>query len=231
MSFQEMRKQTVPEGIVQNILEMLQRGELKPGDQMPTERELMERMNVSRSSLREALRALSIMNIIKIHPGRRSTITSLEADLLVKHLEFAISLEGDTLFHLFEVRKMLEVNCAGLAAERIEKEEIQRLEEIIEMDSIRDMDLDIHRQIVEISKNPILKRVYLSIEQLSQASRQRTSSIPGVREQAQKDHPEIVQAIIERDPEAAREAMLKHLMFVEVKLRKDINSSKTIPGS
>jgi GntR family transcriptional regulator, transcriptional repressor for pyruvate dehydrogenase complex len=225
MSFREMRKLTVPEEIVQDILEMIQKGELQPGDQMPTERELMERMNVSRSSLREALSALSIMNIIKIHPGRRSIITSLEPDLLVKHLEFAISLEDTTLFHLFEVRKMLEVNCAGMAAERIEDEEIQKLVQLLEEDTLRDADIDIHREIVEITKNPIIKRIYKSIEQLSQMSRERTGNISGVREQAKKDHPEIIQTIISRDPKAAQEAMLKHLAFIEIKLREDISSS------
>ena len=106
--------------------------------------------------------------------------------------------------------------------------EIHVLEKLLEDDSHRDADVDIHRQIVKITKSPIIQRIYRSIEQLSQMSRERTGNIPGVREQAKKDHPEIIQTIISHDPEAAREAMLKHLTFVEIKLKEDISSSNPV---
>ena len=111
MKLKKFQKLTMPEEIVREILGMIQRGELRPGDQMPSEIEMMERMNVSRSSVREALRALSVMNVISTHPGRRTYVTSLAPDLLMEHLEFVISLEDDTLFQLFE---LTEVARGGL---------------------------------------------------------------------------------------------------------------------
>jgi GntR family transcriptional repressor for pyruvate dehydrogenase complex len=225
MPFQEFRKQTMSEVIVKEILAMIQSGELRPGDQIPSELDLMEKMNVSRSIVREALRALSVMNVISIHPGRRSFITSLAPELLMEHLEFVISLEDDTLLKLFETRKLIEVGIASLAAERITDDEIEKLTALAEQDAYQDMDVELHRQIVEITKNPIIRRIYSSIEKLGQMSRQRTNNIPGVRAQSQKDHVFIVKAITSRNPEEARDAMLKHLSFVEEKLREDIRPS------
>ncbi len=222
MAFQKFKKRTMSEEIVQEILKMIQRGEYRPGDQIPSEIELMERMNVSRSSIREALRALSVMNVISIHPGRRTYVTSLAPDLLMEHLEFVIGLEDETLLQLFESRKLLEVGCASLAAERISDEEIQELEKIIQQDNFYDMDIQLHRKIVEITKNPIIRRVYSSIEKLGEMSRKRTAQLPGVRDQSRKDHEKIVEAIIARDPNAARDAMMQHLTFVEEQLKINI---------
>ncbi len=226
MVYREFHKQTMPEEIVQEILQKIQKGELRPGDTLPTESELMKNMGVSRSCVREALRALSIMNIIVIHPGRRTYITSLAPDLLMEHLEFVISLEDATLLQLFEVRKLIEVACAGLAAERIQDDEIQSLEALLQQDQTENIDAQLHRQIVEITKNPILKRVYTSIEKLGEISRRLTEGIPGVYEQSLKDHAIVVQTIISRDPKTSQEAMLKHLTFMEAKLRQNIASNE-----
>ena len=224
MKIKTLVKKSVPEEIVKEILQMIQRGDLKPGDQLPTERELMEQLGVSRSSVREALSALSIMNIIIIRQGHGTYVTSLEPDLLVEHLEFVISLEDATILHLFEVRKMIEVYCAELAAKRIKPNENVRLTHILELNSIGNIDRELHREIAELSKNPILKRIYSSIERLSFMSRNRTGSIPGVRERAAIDHELIINAIIAKDPDAAKKAMLDHLLFVEEKLKEDLTA-------
>lgn len=224
MEYKKFIKQSVPEEIVKEILQMIQRGELRSGDQLPTERELMEKLEVSRSSIREALRALSVMNVINIRQGHGTYVTSLDPELLVEHLEFIVSLEDATILHLFEVRKMIEVYCAELAARRIKPEEIAKLQSILDLHTLRDIDIELHREIAELSKNPIIKRIYSSIERLSHISRSRTGSLPGVREQASVDHARIVKAIIAHDPEEAKNSMLAHLTFVESKLREDLSS-------
>lgn len=224
MEYKKLVKQSVPEEIVKDILQMIQRGELKSGDQLPTERELMEKLGVSRSSVREALRALSVMNVINIRQGHGTYITSLDPELLVEHLEFVVSLEDTTILHLFEVRKMIEVYCAELAARRIKPDEVAELQAILDLRTIHDIDTELHREIAVLSKNPILIRIYSSIERLSHISRSRTGSLPGVREQASIDHSRIVKAIIARDPEEAKKSMLAHLMFVEGKLREDLSA-------
>lgn len=222
MKYKKMVKQSVPEEIVKEILQMIQRGDLKPGDQLPTERELMEQLGVSRSSIREALRVLNVMNVINIRQGHGTYVSSLDPELLVEHLEFVVSLEDATLLHLFEVRKMIEVYCAELAAKRIKPDEIIHLQKKLDLNSLRDIDTELHREIAELTKNPILIRIYASIDRLSLMSRNRTGSLPGVREQATIDHTRIVKAIIAHDPEEAKLAMMQHLTFVERKLKEDL---------
>ncbi|MDX9851523.1 MAG: FadR/GntR family transcriptional regulator [Anaerolineaceae bacterium] len=227
MKYKRFVKQSVPEEIVKEILQLIQNGELKPGDQLPTERELMEQLDVSRSSIREALRALSVMNVINIRQGHGTYVSSLDPHLLVEHLEFVVSLEDATILHLFEVRKMIEVYCAELAAKRIKPEEISQLKMKLELEDVRNIDIGLHSEIARLSKNPILIRIYSSIERLSQISRNRTGSIPGVREQASIDHENIVNAIISNDPEESRKRMLEHLQFVERKLKEDLAAHGT----
>jgi len=222
MQYKKFVRQSVPEEIVKDILHMIQRGELRSGDQLPTERELMAKLEVSRSSIREALRALSVMNVINIRQGHGTYVSSLDPELLVEHLEFVVSLEDATILHLFEVRKMIEVYCAELAARRIKPEEVDKLQAILDLHTLHDIDTELHREIAELSKNPILMRIYSSIERLSQISRSRTGSLPGVREHASIDHARIVKAIIAQDPEEAKNAMLAHLIFIESKLREDL---------
>lgn len=231
MKYKKFIKQSVPEEIVKEFLRLIQDGELKPGDQLPSERELMEQLDVSRSSVREALRALSVMNVINIRQGHGTYVSSLDPHSLVEHLEFVVSLEDATILHLFEVRKMIEVYCAELAAKRIKPDEISQLKLKLDDEDIRNVDIGLHSEIAKLSKNPILMRIYSSIERLSQISRDRTGSIPGVREQAEKDHEKIVEAIISKDPETAKNAMLEHLQFVESKLKEDLKSNGLDPYS
>ncbi len=225
MPLKEFHKSSMPEEIVKEILLMIQNGELRPGDIFPSEQELMRRTNVSRSSVREAMRALSMMKVIDVHPGRRTTITSLDPDILVEHLDFVLTLEDSNLRYLFEVRKLIEVSSARMAAERILPVECEKLQATLAEDAFNDEDVMLHRQVVEATKNPILIRIYATIERLSQTSRDRTGKMPGVREQSQKDHAQIVKAVVSRDPKAAEKAMLKHLTFIENNLMEDISSS------
>jgi DNA-binding FadR family transcriptional regulator len=236
MKYRSFRKQALADEIVNEFLEMIKSGELKPGDKLPSERELTEQMQVSRTSLREALRALSVMNIIDIRQGQGTFVTTLKPDLLVEHLEFVFSLEDSTFLQLFEVRKIVEVACAELAAIRIRDDEIPVLQALLDLsvkcvadrNKFREADIELHRKIAEIARNPILNRFVRSVEKLSMESRDRTGKIPGVREQAAKDHVSIVNAIINRDPELARKAMFTHLDALENRYRATLEVSDTV---
>ncbi|MEZ4768608.1 MAG: GntR family transcriptional regulator [Caldilineales bacterium] len=117
-TFEPVRKSAIAEEISARLLTLIQEKQLKPGDKLPPERELAATMQVSRPSLREALRALALMNVLEIRQGDGAYVTSLEPDLLVEHLDFVISLDDSTIHHLFEVRRILETGIAQLAAQR-----------------------------------------------------------------------------------------------------------------
>ena len=209
--------------VAEQLMAMLRARQLRPGDKLPPERELATMMQVSRPSLREALRALSMMNVLEVRQGAGTYVTSLETELLVEHLDFVLSLDESSLLELFEARKIVEIGIAGLAAQRITEEELAELEaglarsqETLQhpVDFLR-ADEQLHKAITQAARNPIMSRVIDSISRLLMVSRSRTVEITSVREQTVKDHEAIVAALKRRDPEAAQEAMLQHLNNVE----------------
>lgn len=230
MEFGVFKKKVLPEQISARLLYLIKERHLRPGDKLPPERELATIMEISRPSLREALRALALMNVIEIRQGDGTYITSLESSLLVEHLDFVFSLDDSTFMELFEARKILEAGTVALAAQRITDDEIAGLEACLAKahESVEDYqaflqaDLELHERIIEAARNPVLTRIMAAVSQLGIASRRRTVEIPGVPEQVLVDHRAIVIALKTRDPEAARQAMLQHLNNVEQYLRKVI---------
>ncbi len=218
-----IKKSAISEEISSQLLSMIREKQLSPGEKLPPERELAAMLNVSRPSLREALRALAIMNVIEMRQGDGTYITSLEPDLLVEHLDFVLSLDDSTFLQLFEARKIVEVGIASLAARRITDRQIQELEAVQtkslssadDYDAFLAVDLELHDIITHAAGNPFLKRFLTSLSRISLASRKRTVTIPGVSRQAAVDHQAIIAALKDRDPEAASRAMLIHLNNVE----------------
>ena len=211
------------EQVAEQLMTMLREKHLRPGDKLPPERELAALMQVSRPSLREALRALSMMNVLEVRQGAGTFVTSLEPELLVEHLDFVLSLDDSSLIELFEARKIVEIGIAGLAAQRITDEELADLEDGLARsqetlhhpaDFLR-ADEQLHKTITQAARNPIMSRVIDSISRLLMVSRSRTVEIAGVREKTVEDHRAIVAALKRRDPEAAQQAMLQHLNNVE----------------
>ena len=227
MEFGTFEKSVLPEKISAKLLSLIRERHLRPGDKLPPERELAAMMGVSRPSLREALRALAMLNVVEIRQGDGTYVTSLEPGLLVEHLSFVFDLDDSTFLELFEARKILEVGIVALAAQRITDEEIAGLEACLakSLTSVEDhqaflqTDLELHERITEAARNPILTRIMATISQLGLASRRRTVEIPGVPEQVLVDHRDVVMALKARDPEAVRQAMLQHLNNVEKRLK------------
>ncbi|NJN84088.1 MAG: FadR family transcriptional regulator [Caldilineaceae bacterium] len=225
--FGTFKKQAISEDIVDNLLSLIRERELRPGDKLPPERELAVMMQVSRPSLREALRALSIMNIIEIRQGDGTYVSSLEPGLLMSHLDFVFGLTDSTFLELFEARKVLEPGLVAMAAERVTDEEITQIEECLarsighvdDYDAFVLTDVELHERIAKAAGNSILERFTASISQLGHVSRSRTVQIDGVTRQSVQDHAAIVEALKLRDPVRAKQAMLKHLVNVERELR------------
>lgn len=237
--FEMLPKTTLSEDIVSKLLALLKEKKLRPGDRLPPERELAERLQVSRPSLREALRALSIMHVVEIRQGSGTYISSLEPKRLVEHLDFVFALADSTYLALFEARKVVEVGICGLAATRITDEGLARLESCLEKaqrgltdaELYFQADVELHEIITEAAASPILSSIMAGISHLSLASRKRTAVLPGIAHQVIEDHQAIIQALKLHDPEAARQAMYQHLTYVEQRLLNDLaNSASTEPS-
>ena len=224
-----VKRSSVAEEISERILRLLREKHLKPGDKLPPERELATMLQVSRPSLREALRALSIMNIIEIRQGDGTYISSLEPYDLLQQLEFIFQIDETALHQLFEARIVIEVGCAGLAAANMDDETIQHIAELVQRaeDTVGDpeafsqADSDLHMAVIAASGNPLLIRFMESITQFGMASRAITTRSDKLRNQGMDDHKAILKALKNRDPEAAQSAMLKHLDHVERELNRE----------
>ena len=213
----------MPQQIVSRLLDLIQQRHLGPGDRLPAERELAATMGVSRSSLREALRALTVLGVTEMRHGTGTYVSSLEPDLLVRPLSFVLSLSDGGFDQLFEARNVVEPAIAALAARRIDDATLDRLDALAmragavveSAEAFLIADVELHDAIREAASNAILGRFMESIQALGVASRQATGSRREVREQSVRDHEAIVAALRSRDPEAAGAAMHHHLDNVE----------------
>jgi len=219
----QFSRHPLPEQIAGRVLALISERRLKPGERLPPERELAGAMGVSRSSLREALRALSMLGVTDMRHGDGTYVTALDPAGLMRPLGLVLSLSDAGFEDLFEARKMVEPRLAGLAAERATPDELDALERCAaESDASVDddeafmrIDLELHGLISAAARNVLLARLVDSIGELAIASRVATTSVPGLKEQSVLDHRAIVRAIGARDPEAAAAAMLTHLENVE----------------
>ncbi len=213
----------LPEQIANRLVALISERALRPGDRLPPERELAVTMGVSRASLREALRALSLIGVTEMRQGAGNYVASLDPATLMRPLGLVLALSDAGFDELFEARKLVEPKLAALAAERATDEEIARLLACAEAsaagigddDAFMRADLELHGIVAAAARNGILERVVGSLAGLGVASRMATTHLEGMQEQVVRDHRHIAEAIAARDTEGARAAMLAHLDDVE----------------
>jgi len=209
--------------IVNQIESRIEVGDLKIGDQLPAERELAAQFDVSRTVVREAVKALLQKGIVEIQPGRGTFITN-GIPGAVQHalgmLRKFDSVNGSS--NLVEVREILEPEIAALAATRITEGHIAKMKKAVEImetalndaETFVEADLDFHIALAEGTHNPIILILINSIIDLLREQRKRTGLVPGGLERGQHHHKIILDAIIRRDSQAARQAMQDHLQQV-----------------
>jgi GntR family transcriptional repressor for pyruvate dehydrogenase complex len=218
------------EQIVQQIEESILKGELNEGSQLPAERDLAKQFGVSRTAVREAIKALQEKGLVDAFPGRGTFVTNGTSNSMRRSLDRIIkSGEPDGLAYLVEVREILEPEIAALAAVRATEQDITAMREALDVmdnagrdsDAFIEADLDFHLALAEAAANPIVLSLIDSIVGLLREQRLRIFRIPGGPECGQDHHKRILEAIQRHDPHEARVAMQAHLSQV----RED--SSKT----
>lgn len=215
-----VRTSRLYEQIVQQIEESIVKGELKPGDQLPAERELAQRFGVSRTAVREAVKALREKGLVEAYSGRGTFITDGTTQAVRQSLDLMVKIgqpEGSN--HLAEVRAILEPEIAGLAATRIQESELATMREAVAVmdkagqdpDAYIEADLDFHLALAEGAGNPLILSLLDSIVGLLREQRLRIFRVPGGPERGQIHHKRILDAVERRDAEKARDAMRAHL--------------------
>jgi GntR family transcriptional repressor for pyruvate dehydrogenase complex len=223
-----IQKQSLGQQVVGRILELVRTGNLRPGDRLPPERKLIEIFGISRPSLREALRALSVLGVVEQRHGGGAYVTDLEAEKLLAPLDFFLSLSQSNLDDAFESRRVIEVEIVRKAALNASAEDIADLEAMIAAQptvshdpiAFRILDSRFHEKLSEAAGNVVLQRVAYALYNLGLDIRRRATEAPGTIAQSTEDHARIVEAIASRDADRAAEAMKRHLAHIEETTRR-----------
>ncbi len=205
--------------LVEQILGFVKAGRLKPGDKLPSERDLAERFEVSRPTVREAMRALSVLGIVEIRHGGGAFVTALRATELLGPLNFFLSLSEVSIEKLYEARRLIEGEICALAASRVDAAFCAELEAMIEkqevvkenVDAYLAIDSRFHERLAEASGNPFLARAAQSLNVLGIEFR-RASAVTGqAQSRSIADHRRILAALRAGDVAGSRAAMEAHM--------------------
>jgi DNA-binding FadR family transcriptional regulator len=207
---------------------MIAAGELEPGQRLPTERDLAAQLGLSRSSMREAIRALTALGVLEARHGSGIYVTRLEAgDLLETFGVVAEISRGPRLVELLEVRRILESAATAMAAARIDDSQLSdvadhlaAMEATDDPDAILAHDLDFHRSVVAAAGNETLAAIIEGLSNRTFRARVwRGYQEEGAFARTRAEHARIHAALAARDPEAARAAAAVHVAEVENWLR------------
>jgi GntR family transcriptional repressor for pyruvate dehydrogenase complex len=215
-------RESVAEMVVRRILDMVKAGVLKAGDLLPPERDLAVSLNVSRPSVREAMRGLAVLGVVKTRQGGGAYISDLGPDSLLGPIQFYLSLESMNIRELYDARSLIESDVARRAAINISDADLARLEDMLVKQAetigdpiaFRQADFDFHEVIWIGSGNAFLKRIGESLNVLGLEFRKRASERPGVLEQSLQDHRRLLNALKSRDAQGAAQAAELHMQNV-----------------
>jgi len=218
-----VRTSRLYEQIVQQIEETILKGELKPGDQLPAERDLAEQFGVSRTAVREAVKALREKGLVEAYTGRGTFVTNGTSHAIRQSLDLMVRIgQGEGAACLAEVREILEPEIATLAAMRAEEQHLATMREAVTVmdasfqdgDAFIEADLDFHLSLAEAAANPIILSLIDSIVGLLREQRLGTFQTPGGPQRGQYYHRRILAAVEARDADQARLEMRAHLQQV-----------------
>jgi GntR family transcriptional repressor for pyruvate dehydrogenase complex len=218
-----VRRARLSHQIVLRLCEQIRQGQLRPGDRLTAERELADQLRVSRSSLREALRTLELAGLVESRHGGGTYVRDAVAWDAVSPLALVLQASGDAVGDLWEIRLIVEPEIAGRAAIRATPEDLAALEDALtrqvaalgRVEESVGADRELHKALARASHNSVAVRVVELIGALLFEGRSHFVALEERQQSALRCHREIVDAVRQGDPEAARSAMRRHLQEVE----------------
>jgi len=224
---------SVTDEAIARIREMIATGRLAPGDRLPKEADLAAMLGLSRNSLREAVRALSLIHVLDVRQGDGTYVTGLEPARLLEAVGFMVELRHDSsLLEVFEVRRMLEPAATAKAAELITAEQLAELDRLVEqaagstgVEELVVCDVEFHRVIVEAAGNSVLAALLAQLSSPTVRARiWRGLTDEGALERTLGEHRAIVAALRARRADLAQAAALLHIAGIEEWLRASAGS-------
>ena len=231
--YKKIRPKPIFEQIIDQIKDYIINGALRPGDLLPPERQLSEMIGVNRHTLREALKVLEYLGVIKGKTGIGTIINNVGQDILIDRIAIAEDFSPrQFLVELNELRQVLEPSIAAFAAKRASEDDLAAMDEImndfkkeIENNNIpTDADERLHVALANAAHNSTFVRLTEPIMSMQAKYREKSLKLKGRREKTYREHEAIYNAVKNRQPEKARKAMAYHLSQVEAMLHKTIRS-------
>jgi GntR family transcriptional repressor for pyruvate dehydrogenase complex len=229
-----IRRQTITGQVINYILDLIKKGQVKPGERLPTEKQLTEELSVSRTCVREAIKSLQSLQFISVKPKIGAVVLEPRPGALINAEYLSTSAFLQQAESLIEFRKVMELGLVALAAEKSTEADWAALREILAeqeaalrlerrtrdgsmtfYEAINNANLRFHKAVAAATRNPLAIMVLEAISApLTKVSR-RTNEMPGVPEAGLRQHWAIYRAIREKNPEKARRAMQAHLAAAE----------------
>lgn len=224
-SFEQITYTKPSDIIINQIKNLIESGQLKPGKKLPSERQLSEKLSVSRSAVRDAIKKLEFYGILKTHPQSGTYVAGLGTAALEGLISEILNMDGRDFKSLVETRLILESHCAVLAAERRTDANLIKISAALEkyheksklgLPTVEE-DLMFHLEIAEATQNPILKSLMLVIipDIISNFIKYDVCNESGDVTDRYCEHLEILESIKNKDPEAAKRAMDHHLKDIK----------------
>ncbi|EKD33816.1 MAG: hypothetical protein ACD_75C02585G0002 [uncultured bacterium] len=221
-----VEKKRAYEDIVQQILALIEKGKLKRGDQLPTERELTDIFKVSRTTVREAIRTLESMKLLRCRQGDGTYVLATSEEALIQPLASALFNDKDDIRDIFFIRRIIEPHVAQLAAENATSQEIEELERILqeqeqcirEGKNIIETDSAFHSLMVKATKSHVMERLVLALIDLLKQSRELYLMRGEKDERANRSlegHRRILSAVKNGEGDIAMNSMMRHLEEIE----------------
>jgi GntR family transcriptional regulator, transcriptional repressor for pyruvate dehydrogenase complex len=220
-----VKKVRISDTVVDQIVALIEQGQLKVGDQLPGERELVNQLQVGRASVREALRILEAQGVIQVQPGRGTFVTGDVAGLSgTESIKVWFSEHVDEIREIIELREALERRAAFLAATRASRQQIEEMQaNLVEGDEcVKSNDLErlsyldqrFHSQLGDACGNELLSELISGSIEAMIHPRRSILRLPDRALASQQEHYAILQGIIDRDPQAAERAVEDHIESV-----------------
>jgi GntR family transcriptional repressor for pyruvate dehydrogenase complex len=214
-----VRQPRLSDKVADQLLQTITERGLQPGQRLPSERELGDQFGVSRTVIREAVRALAAKGVIEARTGSGLRVAAVDASAVSESMGLFLRGAGLDYTKIHEVRTTLEVDVAGLAAMRATDADVARLEDNLELtrrsladlEQVAVLDVEFHRAVVAAAHNELYLVMIDSIGEILLDIRRLTQGIPGRAEKAVEAHGEILSAIAAHSEESARQAMREHL--------------------
>jgi GntR family transcriptional regulator, transcriptional repressor for pyruvate dehydrogenase complex len=226
MPLKAVEKKRAYEDIVQQIIGLIDKGRLKRGDQLPSERELTETFKVSRTTVREAIRTLESMKLLQCRQGNGNYILASSEEALIQPLAAALFSANDDIRDIFYIRKIIEPHIAQLAAENATPQEIEEMEKILSEhercisrnESFLETDTLFHSCLARATKNRVVERLLIAVVDLLRQSREVLLEDDERHTRARRSldgHRRVFHAVQTGDANGAMKSMLRHLEDIE----------------